>query len=81
MGLMPLASARNAEFIHNEVPGLQLPLAVLDRMRGAGTRGRKEGVQICRELLLESRSLIQGIYVMPTFERYDSVMEIMEVLR
>jgi methionine synthase / methylenetetrahydrofolate reductase(NADPH) len=81
MGLMPLASARNAEFIHNEVPGLQLPLSVLERMRAAGTRGRKEGVQICRELLLESRSLIQGIYVMPTFERYDSVMEIMEVLR
>jgi homocysteine S-methyltransferase len=81
MGLMPLASARNAEFIHNEVPGLQLPLSVLERMRRAGARGRREGVQICRELLQEARPMIQGIYVMPTFERFESVMEIMEVLR
>jgi methionine synthase I (cobalamin-dependent)/5,10-methylenetetrahydrofolate reductase len=80
VGLMPLASVRNAEFIHNEVPGLQLPLAVLERMRGAGKRGRREGIRICQELMLEARELVQGVYVMPTLERYDSVMEIMEVL-
>lgn len=80
VGLMPLASARNAEFIHNEVPGLQLPLSVLERMRGAGKRGRKEGIRICQELLLEAHGLVQGIYVMPTLERYDSVMEIMQAL-
>ncbi|MEP7198559.1 MAG: methylenetetrahydrofolate reductase, partial [Chloroflexota bacterium] len=80
MGLMPLASARNAEFIHNEVPGLQLPLSVLERMRGSGKRGRKEGIRICQELLLEAHELVQGVYVMPTLERYESVMEIMEAL-
>jgi methionine synthase / methylenetetrahydrofolate reductase (NADH) len=80
VGLMPLASVRNAEFIHNEVPGLQLPLSVLERMRGAGKRGRREGIRICQELLLEAHGLVQGIYVMPTLERYDSVMEIMQAL-
>ena len=49
-------------------------------MRGAGKRGRKEGIRICQELLLEAHGLVQGIYVMPTLERYDSVMEIMQAL-
>ena len=80
MGLLPLASVRNAEFIHNEVPGLALPLSILERMRAAGKGARKEGIHICQELLLEARAQIQGVYVMPMMERYESVMEIMEVL-
>ncbi len=80
MGLMPLASVRNAEFIQNEVPGLNLPAALVSRMRAAGKAGRSEGVRICQELLLESHPLIHGIYVMPTLERFESVLQIIEAL-
>ena len=37
VGLLPLASYRNAEFLHNEVPGMQIPEAVRERMRKAGS--------------------------------------------
>src|SRR5262249_58924947 len=48
VGLLPLASYRNAEFLHNEVPGMQVPEEVRERMRKAGTgaAARKEGVAI-----------------------------------
>src|SRR5262249_20169383 len=53
VGLLPLASYRNAEFLHNEVPGMQIPEGVRERMRkaGSGEVARKEGVKIAREML------------------------------
>ena len=53
VGLLPLASYRNAEFLHNEVPGMQVPEAIRERMRkaGSGPDARKEGVAIAREML------------------------------
>ena len=53
VGLLPLASYRNAEFLHNEVPGMQVPEAIRERMRkaGSGAPARKEGVAIAREML------------------------------
>ena len=36
VGILPLASAKNAEFLHNEVPGMQVPAPILERLRQAG---------------------------------------------
>ena len=76
-GVLPPASLRNAEFLHNELPSISLPDWVLDRMRKA-TDGRKEGIQIAREALAQLRELVQGVYVMPMFGRYDSAAEVIE---
>src|SRR3954470_23626644 len=35
-GLLPLVSGRHAAFLHNEVPGIDIPAAVRDRMAGGG---------------------------------------------
>ena len=53
-GIWPLASYRNAEFMNNEVPGVQVPRPVLERMRGTDTKeaSRAEGIEIAREMLL-----------------------------
>src|SRR5512139_1106539 len=76
-GVLPPASLRNAEFLHNELPSIILPEWALDRMRTAAD-GRKEGVRIAREALLELRECLQGVYVMPMFGRYDSAAEVIE---
>jgi 5,10-methylenetetrahydrofolate reductase len=34
IGVLPLVSYKNAEFLHNEVPGMQIPDAIRERMRG-----------------------------------------------
>jgi homocysteine S-methyltransferase len=78
VGLLPLASLRNAEFLHNEVPGMQVPDAVRERMRraGSGPQARAEGVAIAREMLGEVRSLVAGAYVMPPLERYELALQV-----
>lgn len=80
VGLLPLASYRNAEFLHNEVPGMQVPEAVRERMKkaGSGPAARKEGVAIAREMLSAVRSRVQGAYVMPPFERYELALEVID---
>lgn len=80
VGLLPLASYRNAEFLHNEVPGMQVPEAVRERMRKAGTgaRARKEGVAVAREMLASVRSRVAGAYVMPPLERYELALEVVD---
>jgi homocysteine S-methyltransferase len=80
VGLLPLASYRNAEFLHNEVPGMQVPEAVRERMRKAGTgaQARKEGVAIAREMLAAVRSRVAGAYIMPPLERYELALEVVD---
>ena len=76
-GVLPPASLRNAEFLHNELPSIILPDWTLDRMRKASD-GRAEGIKIAHEALLELRECLQGVYVMPMFGRYDSAAEVIE---
>ena len=80
VGLLPLASYRNAEFLHNEVPGMQVPEAIRERMRkaGSGPAARKEGVAIAREMLAAVRSRVAGAYVMPPLERYELALEVID---
>jgi methionine synthase I (cobalamin-dependent)/5,10-methylenetetrahydrofolate reductase len=80
-GLLPLASERHAEFLHNEVPGIVLTDAARERIRRAGDRGRLEGIRLAQELLLEFREFAQGVYLIPPFGRYDTAAEVLEVLR
>ncbi len=79
-GVLPPASLRNAEFLHNELPSIILPEWTLERMRQASD-GRKEGIKIAREALEQLRELVQGVYVMPMFGRYDSAAEVIEVVK
>ena len=83
MGLLPLFNARHARFLHHEVPGVTLPEAVLARIEIADDQGtaRAEGIRIAQEILLAAKPLIQGVYIMPPFRRYDIAAEVMAVLR
>jgi len=72
IGIYPLASGRNAEYLHNEVPGIQLSDEVRGRMAGLeGEAGRAEGVRIAEELLDAAMERFNGIYLMTPFLFYD----------
>ena len=64
-GIMPLESARHAEFLANEVPGIRVPEALLERMRRADGEGRAadEGMAIAREIAAAIRPLVQGLQI------------------
>ncbi|MEM6960209.1 MAG: bifunctional homocysteine S-methyltransferase/methylenetetrahydrofolate reductase [Myxococcota bacterium] len=80
VGLLPLASHRNAEFLHNEVPGMRIPEEVRERMRGAGmgSDARAVGVSIAREMLMEVRDRVHGAYIMPPFARYKTALDVIK---
>ncbi|MFF2093589.1 bifunctional homocysteine S-methyltransferase/methylenetetrahydrofolate reductase [Paenibacillus sp. NPDC058174] len=79
IGIMPLASGRNAEYLHNEVPGIQLSDEVRQRMAGLeGEAGRAEGVRISQELLDEAVKHFKGIYFMTPFMFYDMAVQLTE---
>jgi homocysteine S-methyltransferase len=79
-GILPLQSGKHAEFLHNEVPGITLSDEARDRMRRAGPDGRREGVKMAQELLQALRPLVQGVYLMPSFGRYEVAAEVLEIL-
>jgi homocysteine S-methyltransferase len=83
VGLMPLVSERNAEFLHNEVPGIVLPAEVRQRMRGtAGAAGVMAGMAICRELLTAGKAAgVGGYYLIPPFGRVELAQELIEAIR
>ncbi len=80
LGIMPLASHRNAEFLHNEFPGIDIPDPIRERMRLAGDAGMREGVAIARELLEYAWPHIAGAYIIPPFNRYQMAVDLMQGL-
>ncbi|MCB9766040.1 MAG: bifunctional homocysteine S-methyltransferase/methylenetetrahydrofolate reductase [Alphaproteobacteria bacterium] len=84
VGILPLASYKNAEFLHHEVPGMQVPQAIRDRLQGAGSRKeqRQVGVQIARDTLADvyNHPRINGAYIYPPFGSYKAVMRVVDVL-
>jgi methionine synthase I (cobalamin-dependent) len=83
VGVLPLVSYKNAEFLHNEVPGMQIPEEIRERMRKTpgGEAARKEGVKIAREMLFAVRDRVQGAYLMPPLGRYELALEVLDGLK
>jgi homocysteine S-methyltransferase len=78
IGILPLQSFRHAEFLHNEVPGIQVPEWIRSRMHEAGNEGQRVGVELARALLARCRSSANGVYLMPSFGRYENCLEVVE---
>ena len=83
-GIWPLISYRNAEFMHNEVPGVEVTQDILERMRMASEVSkevaREEGIAIAQESLLEVRDVIQGVQVSAPFGNVKYALQVFEVL-
>jgi len=82
-GIFPFDSARNAEFIANEVPGVRVPDALLDRMRRTDTHEAAvaEGVAIAREMATGLRQSVQGIQVSTQTGNIDAALGVLDGLR
>jgi methionine synthase / methylenetetrahydrofolate reductase (NADH) len=80
VGIMPLHSSRHAEFLHNEVPGITVPDGVRARMKEAGERGLRAGIEMAQALLHEVRGRHAGAYLMPSFGRFEVVAEVLDAL-
>jgi homocysteine S-methyltransferase len=68
-GIWPFTSYKNAEFMANEVPGVSVPPALLQRMSGAKTKeqGRQWGIEIAREMIEDIKDYVAGFTVSAPF--------------
>lgn len=83
-GIFPLVSIRNAEFMHNEVPGVNVTHDILERMRKASDiskeAGRDEGIKIACESLAEVQDLLQGVQVSAPFGNVRYALQVFDAL-
>jgi homocysteine S-methyltransferase len=81
-GLLPLESARHAEFVANEVPGTSVPEALLDRMRRVRPdEAAAEGVAIARDLAHGLRAAVQGLQISTTSGQIEAALGIIDTIR
>ncbi len=80
VGILPLASYQNAEFIHNHIPGMNIPEETRKRMKaaGQGEAARAEGVKIAIEALQGIKDRVAGAYIMPPLRRFEMAAEIID---
>jgi methionine synthase / methylenetetrahydrofolate reductase(NADPH) len=81
VGLLPLHSFRHAEFLHNEVPGITIPDDVRARLREAGDRALRVGIEMAQALVHDVRRRYAGAYLMPSFGRFEVVAEVLDAIR
>ena len=81
-GVLPLVSGRNAEFLHNEVPGIVIPEEIRQRMAGkSGDDGVREGLAIAREFIEAAYDRVGGFYLIPPFGKYEIALELVKFIK
>ncbi len=80
LGIIPLRSYKHADFLHNEVPGMRIPEKFRELMRNAGKEGAKTGVRLAMDFIREAKPCVSGVYMMPPFQKYAVIDELMSVI-
>jgi len=80
-GIWPLLDLRNAEFLANEVPGVSVPRAIVERMRRAQESGSdaalEEGMAIALEMIEAVRPLVRGFHISAPWGRVDVALRVL----
>ncbi|MBP0724941.1 bifunctional homocysteine S-methyltransferase/methylenetetrahydrofolate reductase [Bacillus sp. RG28] len=84
VGIMPLTSSKNAEFLHNEVPGIKIPETIRNRMESLKNdpiQSNLEGIVISKALIDAASELFNGIYLITPFMKYEMTVELAKYAR
>ena len=82
VGILPLASLKNAEFLTREVPGMAVPEAVMKRLAACKSRDeqREVGIRVASEALEAAlvSDRVKGAYIFPPFGRYEAILRVLK---
>jgi homocysteine S-methyltransferase len=79
IGVMPVLHFRNAEFLHNEVPGIKIPESFREKLRHVDNqKAMRLGLDLAKEIRLAILEHFRGIYIITPFLRYDLSLELLE---
>jgi len=77
LGILPLRTPRHAEFLHRKVAGIAVPEQVRKRIQRAADPVA-EGVANAREILAVARNRFAGACLMPPFDHYEVLLDILK---
>ncbi len=82
VGIWPFETALNAEFMANEVPGVTVPDALVERMRrtGSAEAAAAEGVAIAREIVTAVKGMAAGVQISTPSGRLDAALDVLDVV-
>jgi len=82
-GIFPLISARNADFIHNEVPGITVPKTVRDQLWRFDNVNdqRKVAMEITAQLIEDISSVVDGIYLVSPLNKWEIASQFVKQIR
>ncbi len=81
-GVWPLLNGRQAEFLHNEVPGISIPDTAREAMRGLeGAEGRAAGLAIAKDVCQAALERFNAVYLITPFLNYDTTVELAQYVR
>ena len=83
LGIMPLTSSKNAEFLHHEVPGIKIADPIREAMQKAGNdkvKAKQEGIAVAKSLIDAAFDLFNGIYLITPFLNYEMSVELAEYI-
>jgi homocysteine S-methyltransferase len=82
VGIWPFESALNAEFMANEVPGVTVPDAIVERMRKttSAESAVAEGVQVAREIVTAIKGMAAGVQISTPSGRLDAALDVLDVV-
>jgi homocysteine S-methyltransferase len=78
MGVMPLYSLRHAQFLDNEIPGINIPADIMKRIEDAGDDAPQVGVRVAQELVRGMRDFVQGAYIIPAFGKFELAAQVID---
>lgn len=80
VGIMPLVSRKNADFINNEMPGIEIPDRIINQYKEGMTREEYEkvAVDVSVDVIKKIQSVASGYYFMTPFNRYRLIQEIID---
>jgi len=83
--LWPLRSFREADYLHNEVPGIQIPKTIFDRMEKAERKGdieaNAEGSRIARELFDAMQPLVAGLQIKASEQNFGEALNLLNKVK
>jgi methionine synthase I (cobalamin-dependent)/5,10-methylenetetrahydrofolate reductase len=79
LGVMPLLSSRNAEFLHNEVPGIKIAEPLREKLRACSDdqAATRIGLEVAREVRDVAMEAFNGVYLITPFLRYEVSVELL----
>jgi len=77
VGILPILSQRQAEFLQYQAPGITIPDEAFQRLLSAGEdRVAAEGLAIAHDVLAVARAKAAGVYIVPSFGRYEPLLDL-----